>query len=94
MRQGKCRKCLSAFVVDMHLQRPLGVDDLLVNAGETKGNAARSMNRVKQPLVAGAQPILQAKGMPVQLAEPELHLGDLGQVGEILSRGFWRVFPM
>lgn len=94
MRQGKCRECLSALFVDVHLQRTLGVDDLLVNAGKTKGNAARCMNRVQQPLVAGAQPILQAEGMPVEFPEAEFDLGDIGQVGKVLSRGFGRVFPM
>lgn len=51
MRQGERRKRLLALVMDMDLQRPLGLHDLLVDTGKTKRNTVRGMNRVDQPLV-------------------------------------------
>ncbi len=60
MWQGECRKGLSALVVDMNLQRPLRVDDLLIDARKSKGNPVRRMDGVEQSLIAGSQPVLQA----------------------------------
>ncbi len=61
MWQGERRKGLFALVMDMDLQRSVRVHDLLVDSGKSKRNTVRGMDRVDQPLVARAKPLLQAK---------------------------------